>query len=316
MPAAKTAAPSGTRTELEARQGLLFGLAAYVLWGAFPLYFPLLEPAGALEILAHRVLWSLAVMLVLVLALQRRRQFLALLHDVRQRRLLLFAGVLIGVNWGTYIWAVNNGHVVEAALGYFINPLVTVLMGVLILHETLRTWQWISVGIAGLAVLGLAVEYGQLPWVALVLAFSFGSYGLAKKVAGVEAIESLTYETMVLAPFALAFVVWLGATGRGHFTSDGLGHTLLLVSAGVVTAVPLLFFGAAAIRVPLTTIGLLQYLTPVLQFVIGVALLHEQMTPMRWVGFIAVWIALSLFTVEALQHRRRHLALMARSSPI
>lgn len=298
----------------EEKRGLGLGLAAYLLWGAFPLYFPLLEPAGALEILAHRMLWSLVVMLVLVQLLGRRRQLAAIFADPRRRTLLLGASVLIAVNWGTYIWAVNNGHVVEAALGYFINPLVTVMMGVVILHEQLRRGQWIAIGIATAAVLGLTIEYGHLPWVALVLAFSFGSYGLTKKVAGVEAIESLTYETLVLGPVALAYLVWLGAEGRGQFISAGFGHSLLLMSAGIVTAVPLICFGGAAIRIPMATLGLLQYLTPVFQFVIGVALLHENMTPMRWIGFVAVWVALTVFTVEALRHHQRQLRLTAEAA--
>ncbi len=289
----------------------MLGVAAYLIWGLFPLYWPLLEPAGALEILAHRVLWSVVTVLVLLIALRRSKQLRAIIADRRRRSLLLVAAVVIAVNWGTYIWGVNNHRVVETSLGYFINPLVTVLMGVLILHERLRRWQWAAIGIAGVAVVGLTVEYGHPPWIALVLALSFGTYGLAKKQAGVEAVESLAFETLVLVPVAAAYLAWLGAHGDGHFTSDGVGHAVMLATSGVVTAVPLLCFGAAAIRIPMTTIGLLQYLTPVLQFVIGVALLHEQMTPMRWVGFVLVWLALSVFTVEALRHHRRQLALSA-----
>ncbi|WP_310961378.1 EamA family transporter RarD [Nocardioides terrisoli] len=295
----------------EQRRGFVLGVAAYLIWGLFPLYWPLLEPAGALEILAHRVLWSVVTVLVLLIALRRSKQLRAIIADRRRRSLLLVAAVVIAVNWGTYIWGVNNHRVVETSLGYFINPLVTVLMGVLILHERLRRWQWAAIGIAGVAVVGLTVEYGHPPWIALVLALSFGTYGLAKKQAGVEAVESLAFETLVLVPVAAAYLAWLGAHGDGHFTSDGVGHAVMLATSGVVTAVPLLCFGAAAIRIPMTTIGLLQYLTPVLQFVIGVALLHEQMTPMRWVGFVLVWLALSVFTVEALRHHRRQLALSA-----
>jgi chloramphenicol-sensitive protein RarD len=295
----------------EQARGFVLGVAAYLLWGLFPLYWPLLEPAGAIEILAHRVLWSVITMAVLVLALRRTPQLRAIFADRRRRSLLLVAAAVIAVNWGTYIWGVNNHRVVETSLGYFINPLVTVLMGVFILGERLRRWQWIAIGIASVAVVGITVEYGHPPWVALVLAFSFGTYGLAKKQAGVEAVESLTFETLALVPLAAIYLAVLGARGDGHFTTDGTGHALLLVSTGLITAVPLICFGAAAIRVPMTTIGLLQYRAPVLQFLLGVAVLGEHMTTMRWVGFGLVWVALAIFTVEALRHRQRQLRLAA-----
>jgi chloramphenicol-sensitive protein RarD len=289
----------------DSRLGFLLGAVAYLLWGLFPLYWPLLEPAGAVEILAHRVVWSVVTMVLLTLVVGRRRQLVAIWHDPRSRWLLIVAALVIAVNWGTYIWGVNNHRVVETSLGYFINPLVTVLMGVLVLGERLRRWQWVAISIALVAVVGLTVEYGRPPWVALVLAFSFGSYGLAKKQAGVQAVESLTFETIVLGPVALAFLVWLAASGHGHFTTEGPGHAALLATTGLVTAVPLICFGAAAIRVPMTTLGLLQYLAPVLQFVLGVAVEHEHMTTMRWVGFGLVWVALVIFTVEAVRHHRR-----------
>ena len=284
---------------------MLYGVAAYLLWGLFPLYWPLLEPAGAVEILAHRVVWSLLTMLVLVTASRRLPQLRAIFGQHRVRNLLTLAAVVVAVNWGTYIWGVNHHRVVETSLGYFINPLVTVLMGVVILRERLRAWQWVALGIATVAVVGLTVDYGHPPWVALTLAFSFGTYGLAKKQAGVEAVESLTFETMVLVPVALAYLFWLGASGDGHFVGHGTGHALLLASTGIVTAVPLLCFGAAAIRVPMTTLGLLQYLAPILQFFLGVTVLHEHMSGMRWAGFGLVWVALVIFTVNANHQRRR-----------
>jgi chloramphenicol-sensitive protein RarD len=287
------------------RRGFLYGVAAYLLWGLFPLYWPLLEPAGAVEILAHRVAWSLVTMLVVVAASRRLPHFRALFARHRARNLLTVAAVVIAINWGTYIWGVNNHRVVETSLGYFINPLVTVLMGVLILRERLRPWQWAALGIATVAVLGLAVDYGHPPWVALTLAFSFGTYGLAKKQAGVDAVESLTFETLVLVPVALGYLFWLGGTGDNEFGSNGLGHAALLVSTGIVTAIPLLCFGAAAIRVPMTTLGLLQYLAPILQFLLGVTILDETMSTMRWVGFALVWLALMIFTAEAIRHHRR-----------
>lgn len=300
----------------ETRRGFLLGAAAYAIWGVFPLYFPLLEPAGAVEILAHRVFWSLVTMLLFVLAFGRIRQVRAVVAHRRTFGILAVAAVVIAINWGTYIWGVNNGHVVETSLGYFINPLVTVLMGVVILGERLRNLQWVALGIAAVAVVGLTVEYGRPPWVALVLAFSFGSYGLAKKKANVGAIESLTVETMLLAPFAGAYILWLVAQGTSTFGTEGAGHAVLLVSTGIVTAVPLIFFGAAATRVSLTTIGLLQYLAPTIQFAIGVLVFQEEMTPMRWAGFGLVWIALVMFTYEAINHRRRQLRLTAQATAI
>jgi chloramphenicol-sensitive protein RarD len=256
------------------RQGFLLGLAAYVLWGGFPLYWPLLEPAGSVELLAHRICWSVLTLAVLVLVLRRTGQFRALFRDRRVFLLLSLAAVVITINWGTYIYGVTNDRVVESSLGYFMNPLVTVLMGVLILGERLRSLQWLAMGVGAVACIVLTVDYGRPPWIALVLAFSFGTYGLAKKQAGAEAVESLTLETMLLAPLALGYLAWLTMQGSSTFGTEGIGHAVLLMSAGLVTAVPLLCFGAAAIRVPMVTLGLLQYLAPVLQFGLGVAYFH------------------------------------------
>ena len=300
----------------ESSRGFFLGAAAYAMWGLFPLYWPLLEPAGAVEILAHRVAWSMVTMLALVVAVRRASGLRALLADSRTRIILTGAAVVIAVNWGTYIWGVNNDHVVETSLGYFINPLVTVLMGVIVLGERLRRLQWVALGIATVAVLGLTIEYGRPPWVALVLAFSFGSYGLAKKKANAGAVESLTFETIVLAPVAIGYIAFLVATGESEFGPNGAGHMLLLASTGVITAVPLICFGAAATRVSLTTIGLLQYLAPTIQFALGVFLFHEPMPTFRWVGFGLVWVALVIFTVEAVNHRRRQLRLVAEASAL
>lgn len=298
------------------RRGFLSGVAAYLLWGLFPLYWPLLKPSGALEILSHRVTWSVLTMSAVLLAMRRLPQLRAIFADPRKRSLLTLAAVVIAANWGTYIWGVNHHRVVETSLGYFINPLVTVLMGVLILGERLRRLQWIALSIAALAVVGLTIEYGRPPWVALILAFSFGTYGLAKKQAGVDAVESLTFETLVLAPLAVGYLIWLGLDGGSHVIGYGVGHAVLLVLTGVVTAVPLLFFGAAAIRVPMTTLGLLQYLAPVLQFLLGVTLLDEHMSAMRWAGFALVWTALVLFTVDSVRQRRRPAGIPATPSPV
>jgi len=293
----------------DGRRGLLLGAAAYVMWGAFPLYWPLLQPAGAVEILAHRVLWSCLTMGALVLGVRRWPQLVAVWRDRRVRLLLTLGAAVVTVNWVTYIWGVNNGRVVETSLGYFINPLVTVLMGVLILDERLRPLQWVAVGIATGAVLVLSLDYGHLPWVAMVLAFSFGSYGLCKKTANVGATESLAYETAVIAPFAGAFLAWLGLQGQSSFGAHGVGHDLLFATTGVVTAIPLICFGAAATRVSMVSLGLLQYLAPILQFALGVLWFHEDMPTGRWAGFVLVWAALALFTFEAVTHRRRQLRL-------
>jgi chloramphenicol-sensitive protein RarD len=296
------------------RRGFLLGVAAYSMWGAFPLYWPLLEPAGALEILAHRVLWSLAATGLLLVVARRTAQFRALFRSRRTFLLLALAALTITFNWGTYIWGVNNGRVVETSLGYFINPLVTVLMGVLILGERLRPLQWLAMGVAALAVVVLALDYGRLPWVALVLAFSFGTYGLAKKSANVEAVESLALETALIAPFAAGYLFLLTSAGRSGFAEHGVGHALLLASSGLVTAVPLICFGAAAIRVSMVTLGLLQYLAPVVQFALGVLYFQEDMPAGRWAGFVLVWVALVVFTAEATTHRRRQLRLTALAS--
>ena len=300
------------------RKGVLLGLGAWVMWGFFPLYWPLLEPAGAVEILAHRILWSLVVVVVAVLALRRGSALRRTLADRRTRRLLALASVLITINWGTYIWGVNHHHVVETSLGYFINPLVSVLMGVLLLGERLRRLQWVALGIATFAVLALTIEYGRPPWIALILAFSFGSYGLAKKKADAGAIESLVIETMVISPLALVYVVFLTATGAGTFGSEGMGHIALMVGTGLITVLPLLCFGGAATRIPLSTLGLMQYLTPSVQFVLGLVVFHEPMPAMRWVGFGLIWVALAVFTVSSLQnrHRVRRDAATAASVPV
>ena len=286
------------------------------MWGLFPLYWTLLEPAGAIEILAHRVFWSLAVMAVLVVVVRRRAQFRALLSDPRRRMFLSIAAFVIAFNWGGYIWGVNNGHVVETSLGYFINPLVTVLMGVFILGERLRVLQWVAMGIASIAVVGLTLELGRPPWVALLLAFSFGTYGLAKKKANAGAVESLAFETLLLAPVALGYLLFLSSQGESSFTSEGPAHVVLLISTGAVTAVPLICFGAAATRVSMTTLGLLQYLAPTIQFALGVTFFAEPMPTLRLAGFVLVWLALAIFTFEAVQHRRRQLRLAAEAAAI
>ena len=301
------ASPSvaGQRTEQEAehRRGVAFGVTAYGLWGLFPLYWSLLASAGALETLAHRMIWSLVVAAAIVLWTRRLGSFRAVVRNRRRLLLLTAAAVLISANWGAYIWGVTNGHVVETALGYFIGPLVSVLLGVVLLKERLRKAQWTAVGLGVAAVAVLAVGYGEVPWIALVLAFSFATYGLVKKLAGAGAVESMAVETSVTLLPAVAYVVFLEASGDGTFTTLGTGHTLLLIGGGFVTMVPLLAFGAAAVRIPLSVIGLLQYLTPSMQFMFGVLVFHERMPPERWLGFAIVWLALSVLTFDGLRRR-------------
>ncbi|WP_250401871.1 EamA family transporter RarD [Streptomyces cellostaticus] len=289
----------------EHRTGLVNGFAAYGMWGLVPLFWPLLKPAGAMEILAHRMVWSLVLVGAALLAVRRWAWAGQLLRQPRRLALVVVAAAVITVNWGVYIWAVNSGHVVEASLGYFINPLVTIAMGVLLLKERLRPAQWAAVGVGLAAVVVLTVGYGRPPWISLCLAFSFATYGLVKKKVALGGVESLAAETAVQFVPALGYLVWLGANGGSTFTTAGAGHSLLLASTGVVTALPLVCFGAAAIRVPLSTLGLLQYLAPVFQFLLGILYFHEAMPPERWAGFALVWLALGLLTWDALHTARR-----------
>ncbi len=290
----------------ERRTGVLAGLAAYGLWGLFPLYFPLLEPASGVEIVAWRVVWSVVFVAVLLTVLRRWSLVRAAVRDRRTMLVLAGASVLIAGNWLTFVYGVNSGHVVETSLGYFINPLVSVLLGVLVFGERLRRLQWVAVGVAGLAVVVLTVDYGRPPWIALLLAGTFGSYGLMKKLVRVEAAPGLFLETLVvLVPAAVVLGVLQGS-GQASFGQAGAGHAVLLASSGVATAVPLLLFAASARRVPLSTVGLLQYLTPLMQLAIGVFVYDEPMPAARLAGFAIVWVALAVFTADSLRAARAH----------
>jgi chloramphenicol-sensitive protein RarD len=288
----------------ERRRGLIFGFGAYGMWGLFPLYWPLLEPAGAGEILACRMLWSLVSVVFVLAALRRWAWAGPLLRTPRKMSLLLGASVCISVNWWTYIWAVNAGHVIDAALGYFLNPLVTVLFGVLILHERLRPAQWFAVGIGTAAVLELALAAGHVPWIALVLACSFGTYGLLKKLAAVPALESMAVESGYQFLPALGFLVYLQVSGTAVYGHAAWHVTLLLTLAGAVTLAPLLLFAGATNRLPLSMIGLLQFLTPVLQLLCGVLVNHETAPGSEWIGFGIVWVALAVLTADGLRQAR------------
>jgi chloramphenicol-sensitive protein RarD len=292
----------------ETRRGFAYGLTAHVLWGFFPIYFKALRPAGALEILAHRVFWSAVFVAVLLTSARRWRGVVALRRRPRTLAGVCLAALLIAVNWGVYIYGVNSGRIVESALGYFLGPLVSVAFGLAIFRERLRPWQWAALGIGASAVIILTFDYGRLPWIALTLAVSFSSYALVKKRLGLPPTDGLFVESAVLSVPALVYLGVLTGEGTSTFSTGSVWHALLLAASGIVTAVPLLMFAGAANRIPLSTLGLLQYVTPVLQFGLGVILYHEPMPAVRLAGFALVWLALVVFTVDGLRHgvsRRR-----------
>jgi chloramphenicol-sensitive protein RarD len=291
-----------------ARAGTIAGVTAYSLWGLFPLVFHRLESVSAVEVLAHRVVWSFAVVGVLLLARRDHTWLRPLLHAPRRLAQLAAASVLIATNWLLYIWAVQQGHVVEAALGYYINPLITVALGVVVLGERLRRSQIAALVLGAASVAVLTVAYGRLPWIAIVLALSFAGYGFLKKAVRMAAAESLAVETAFLVPLAVATLVVFEATGRAAFLEGSAWRDLLLVSLGVITAVPLLLFGAAASRIPLSLLGLLQYLTPTLQLLCGVVVLGEPLPADRVLGFVLVWCALVVLGADAVRtaRQRRH----------
>jgi len=286
------------------RHGYLLGLGAYFCWGFFPLYFKLLAAAGAVEILAHRVLWSLVFVAALLAVLRRWRHVSAIVRRPRTLGTISLAAVFVAVNWGVYIYGVNSAHVVETSLGYFVNPLVTMLLGVVVLRERLRRAQWAALTTGATAVGVLAADYGRPPWIALSLAGSFGTYSLLKKRLSLPAVDGLLVESAVLALPALGYLAWLSPTGQAAFGSS-LRMTLLLLVSGVLTAVPLLMFAGAASRLPLTSLGALQYVAPILQLACGVFVFHEPMPAARLAGFALVWCALAVFTWDGVRHARR-----------
>jgi chloramphenicol-sensitive protein RarD len=287
------------------RTGIINATLAFLLWGAFPIYFHALHEVPPGQILAHRVLWSL---LFLVIVLTVRRQWKWLPEVIRQPRVIAsFAAsaFLLSANWLAYIWAVNNGHVIEASLGYFINPLVNIMFGYLVLKERLRGWQWAAIALAALGVAWLTWEAGTVPWIALLLAGSFGAYGLMRKTAKLGALEGLSFETMVLFPLALGYVIWLSLHGDNSFINSSSNATRwLLVAAGPLTAIPLLLFASGARQIPLSVLGLLQYIAPTIQFLLGVWLFQEAFTVVRLVGFVLIWSALALYAAEGLWRKR------------
>jgi chloramphenicol-sensitive protein RarD len=283
--------------------GLLFGVSAYSLWGAFPLYWPLLEPANPLEIVSHRAVWTLVFCFIVLAATKALKSTLVTLKRPTVAVKLFLSSLLISINWLVYIWATNNEHVVEASLGYYINPLIIIGFGVIFLKEKMRPLQWAAVAIATLGVLVLTFDYGRLPWIALALAVSWGSYGLIKKQLGLGALEGLAIETFISSFFYLAYLIYIGNQDTGQF-GQSWGLTALLISAGAVTAIPLLLFNGSTNRLPFTTIGLLQYITPTLQFSIGVWVLNEDMPTARWIGFLIIWAALVALAIDLIRSSR------------
>jgi len=273
------------------------------LWGAFPLYWPLLEPANPLEIVSHRAVWTLVFCFIVLAATKALKSTLATLKRPKIAAKLFLTSLLISINWLVYIWATNNGHVVEASLVYYINPLIIIGFGVILLKEKMRPLQWIAVAIASIGVLVLTIDYGRLPWVAFALAISWGSYGLIKKQLGLGALEGLAIETFISGFFYLGYLIYIGNQGTGQF-GHHIGLTLLLMSAGAITAIPLLLFNGSATRLPFTTIGLLQYITPTLQFSVGVWIRHEDMPTARWIGFFIIWLALTTLALDLIKSSR------------
>ena len=287
-------------------RGILYAVSAYVIWGLLPIYWKALHIVPAGQILAHRIVWSLAFV---GLVLTARRKWAWWGEAKKRPRVLLtfaFSGTLLAVNWYTYIWAVNAGHIVETSLGYFINPLVNVLLGFLFLKERLRVAQWLALSVAAAGVVYLTFNYGSFPWIALTLAFTFGAYGLLRKTAALNSAEGLFLETAVLFLPALGFLLLQQAHGTGAFAHTGVATSLLLIGAGAATSIPLLLFASGARRITMTTLGLLQYIAPTLQFLIGVLIYKEPFGVERLIGFGLIWLALVLYTVEGyISHRRR-----------
>ena len=291
----------------EERLGAIYAFGAYFLWGFMPLYFLLLAPIGPWEIVVWRILFSLVFCAILLTVTRTWPKLIAILRDRRLVFWTIVAGLLIYMNWQVFLLGILTGHVIEGSLGYFVNPIVTVLLGVLVLGEKLRTAQWVAIAFAALAVVVIIVAYGSFPWIALTLAASFGAYGLVKKQIGpsVDAISGLTLESLWLTPIAIVQLVVVASTTGLVFGTQGAGHTTLVTLAGVVTAVPLLLFAAGARRAPLVVIGLLQFVAPIMQFLTGWWILGEPMPLERWIGFALVWVALVLLSVDSLRHARR-----------
>jgi|WetSurMetagenome_2_1015567.scaffolds.fasta_scaffold19281_3 chloramphenicol-sensitive protein RarD len=280
------------------RKGILYALGAYFIWGLFPIYWKLIKHVPAIQLIGHRIAWSFILLAAVLFAKRKWPELRASVSNLKIIRIYSLAAVLVGANWFIYVWAVNSGYIIEASLGYFINPLLSVFLGLVFLRERLRLFQWIAIGLAAAGVLYLTIDYGHLPWTSLGLAFTFGFYGLVKKIAPLSPLNGLTLETGILflpAVFFLACQDWLG---KGAFLHTGLLSDLLMAGAGFMTTVPLLMFVSAARRIPLTMVGILHYITPTCQFLLGVLVYGEAFGKTRAIGFGIVWIALIIFGVE------------------
>jgi chloramphenicol-sensitive protein RarD len=291
-------------------KGIWYAIGAYTSWGLFPLYWKLLKHVPALQLIGHRIIWSFLFLLVFILAIRPWAEFRSMVFTKNVLRVYFIAAVLIGINWLTYVWAVNTGHIVEASLGYFINPLLSVLIGVLFLHEHLRMRQWISIGLAAIGVLFLTIVHGSIPWIALLLASTFAMYGFVKKIAPLGSLHGLTLETGILLFPALFYLFITDQNGTGTFLHTGFTSDVLLVGAGIITTIPLLMFASATRRISLSLIGILQYVSPTLQFLIGVLVYHEAFTFIQFIGYAIVWSALILFGMESYLTYRSKIAIM------
>ena len=289
--------------------GIWYALGAYVLWGLFPIYWKWLQHVPATQVIGHRIAWSFVFLMIVILATKQWTKF----RSTLTRRVLgvyLISGLLLSVNWLVYVWGVNNGFVVETSLGYFINPLFSVLLGVIFLRERLRPAQWFPIGLAAFGVIYLTRAYGSLPWIAVSLAITFGTYGLVKKISPLGSLYGLTLETGLVFLPALGYLIYTQSTGQGSFGHTGIGSDLLLIGAGAVTTIPLLMFASAARRIPLTMVGIMQYIAPTLQFLLGVFVYNEAFTTTKLIGFSMVWIALLVFWMEGVLARRKQKAIV------
>ena len=293
------------------KKGILYGIGAYLLWGIFPIYWKWLQAVPAIQIISHRIIWSFVLLAIILFITRQWQAFRSAALSRRVVLIYLASAILLSINWLTYVWAVNAGFVVETSLGYFINPLLSVLLGVVFLREKLRPWQWVPIGLAAIGVIYVAFSYGQFPWIALTLAFSFGLYGLVKKMAPLGSLYGLTLETGLLCLPAVGFLLVMESLGQGAFLHGTPVASLLMVGAGVVTTIPLLMFASAAQRIPLSTVGILQYITPTMQFVLGVFVYHEPFNLSLLIGFSIVWLALLIFWGENLLASRKRRSLAA-----
>ena len=295
------------RNQSESTKGTYAGAAVYLFWGSVVLYWPMLEPATAIEILCNRVLWSLLTLLIIVALQKRTKEVIEIFRKKREVLLLLLASLLIAGNWGVFIWANLNGHILDSSLGYFVTPLLSVLLGVFFFKENLRSLQWVAIAVSTCSLVVFSLSLSGPPWLALSIGATFAGYGYVKKLAQVPAVKSLTVETILLTPFAAMYLVWLSLQGYNTFSSFGISHSLWLASAGIVTSLPLLLFGFAAIRVPLSRLGMLQYLSPTIQFLVGLFLFNEIMPTERLAGFVITWLALAILSYDVIRQRARKL---------